>query len=110
MNLVAVFLAAHIGAISGSIGGNAFLKNWAESTIKWAALGFWGTVWGARLGKRRPHTEFSAPLPPETASKSLASVAVWGASGDTVSVPLVLYILFSQMLSMYLFYISMLNL
>jgi hypothetical protein len=52
------------GCISGSIGaaaGMPFKKNWAESTTKWAALGFWGAVWGARLGKRCPHTEFSAP-------------------------------------------------
>jgi hypothetical protein len=64
MNLMAVFLAVHIGAISSSIGAAAgmsfFKKNCAESTIKWAALDFWDGVWEARLGKHRPHTEFSA--------------------------------------------------
>jgi hypothetical protein len=44
MNLVAVFLAAHIGAISSSIGAAAgiliFFKKWAKSIIKWTALGF----------------------------------------------------------------------
>jgi hypothetical protein len=30
-----------------SCGGDAyFKKNWTESIIKWAALGFWGAVWG----------------------------------------------------------------
>jgi hypothetical protein len=43
MNPVVVFLSAHIGAISGSIGaaaGMSLKKIWAESTIEWAALGF----------------------------------------------------------------------
>jgi hypothetical protein len=67
---------------------------------------------GHRLGgaARKTPPPYGVQRPPETASKLLASVAVWGASGDTVSVPLVLYILFLQMLSMYLFYISMLHL
>jgi hypothetical protein len=69
---------AHIGAISGSgaVAGMPLKKNWAKSIIKWAALSFWDAVWEARLGKRRPHTKFSAA--PKPASKSLAPVAVLG--------------------------------
>jgi hypothetical protein len=31
-----------------------FSKIWAESTIKWAASGFWGGVWGGAVGKPPP--------------------------------------------------------
>jgi hypothetical protein len=82
MNLVTVFLAAHIGAFSGRSRGNAyFFKNWAESTIKWAALGFWDAVWGARLGNRRLPYGIRRHPPPQMASKTLAPIAVWGGGG-----------------------------
>jgi hypothetical protein len=57
MNLVAVFLAAHIGTISGRS---------RAAAGKWAALGFWGAVWGeGGWENAAPHTEFGAP--PQTA-------------------------------------------
>jgi hypothetical protein len=73
MNLVAVFLAAHIGAISGRS---------RAAAGKWAALGFWGAVWGeGGWENAAPHTEFGAPPPPNSL-KMLASVAVWGGGGE----------------------------
>jgi hypothetical protein len=48
----------------------------AESTHIWAALGFCGDVWGARLGNRRPHMETGAGAP-HTTQKMLALDAVW---------------------------------
>jgi hypothetical protein len=58
-----------------------FSNIWAESTIKWAASGFWGGVWGVWLEKGAPHTEIHAGAP-QMAQKTLVPVAVWGGGGE----------------------------
>jgi hypothetical protein len=66
MDLAADFLLPHSGAISGSINAAIempFSKIRGESIIKWATAGFWGGVWGVRLGNRCPHTKIDAQAP-----------------------------------------------
>jgi hypothetical protein len=90
---MAVFLAAHIGAISGSIGttaGMPFKKNWAKSTIKWVDLDFWGAVWEGRshpLLSPLNGLKIASPLTPKWPQNRLrqspfgGGMCVWGLGG-----------------------------